>query len=91
MRIRLNWDGQQSAWLKHRIDEYFKRTADWSRASNDMNLEHVRGKPYERLVVRGDFFWESGWRISHFALTCPGDLILVAEDDAGHVRFHVLE
>ena len=81
VRFKVLWQEPDFERVSQFLDDYFERMADWTHAVRDMGLERRTGKPYERLVVRGDFFWDFGLRMDHFTLDCSGQVILVVMGD----------
>ncbi|MDQ0191078.1 hypothetical protein JI721_14450 [Alicyclobacillus cycloheptanicus] len=90
VRFKLRWTEDEHQRTLQFLNDYFERTVDWSHSVDDLGLIYRTGWPYARLVVTGDFYFESGWRMDHFALSCNGKTALVVNDD-DHLSYHMLE
>lgn len=91
VRFKLTWSEDEHKHTLDFLDKYFDQTADWSNSVTDMKLIYQTSSPYSRLIVTGDFFVESGWRMDHFALDCSGKVVLITNDDDGCPSYRLLE
>jgi hypothetical protein len=89
--FKKEWNSDGISAAKKRINRFFEITADWDNSVSDMGLTY-QIQDFAALCAVGDFYLDEGVRISSFALTETGQLILVGiEDEEEQIVYYILE
>jgi hypothetical protein len=89
--FKKEWNANEMNEARKYINRFFEITADWDNSVSDMGLTY-RVQDYAALCALGDFYLDEGVRISAFALTEEGRVILIGiEDEEEQLVYYELE